>query len=258
MLNPALQDCGQFSKLVSLMPAHTAAEAAVALPQFLAAANLLTETEVALTTDALDVSNLLEHIIAVAGAEWDFFGKQSYDGGGHLVHAGHTEGEEGFYERIGTYWLVGTGTHSVDGRNHDMPWSAAFISWVFRTAGAGTRFRYSTQHSVYISQGIRDFLNKRTDAGFGCMRLNERQPQPGDLVCWSRQQGIDYDHQNGGNYAGHTDIVTKVSDGQVFVIGGNVGDSVSRRILRTNSSGFLNPVAQGGETLFGLMANRLG
>lgn len=199
-----------------------------------------------------------ESVISVAETEWDSFGKQVYDINGHLTHAGHTEGEEGFYERIGTYWLDGTGTHGVDGRNHDMPWSAAFISWVMKTAGAGIRFRYSTQHSVYIYQGIRDFLNKREEAGFWTLRLNERKPQLGDLVCWSRQSGIDYDHQSGGNYSGHTDVVTEVSKGQVSVIGGNVGDSVSRRILRADSSGFLVPTTQGGETLFAVMASRLG
>jgi len=131
----------------------------------------------------------------MATAEWTFFGQQTYDVHGHLNHAGHTEGEDGWYQRVGGYWLDGTGTRGIDGRDHDWPWSAAFISWVMKQAGAGDRFHYSTQHSVYISQGVRDFLQKRQDAGYWTQRLNEAKPAVGDIVCWGRQAGVDYDHQ---------------------------------------------------------------
>jgi hypothetical protein len=114
------------------------------------------------------------------------------------LQIGHKEGEDGWYQQVGRYWLEGTLTHNVDGRNHDHPWSAAFISWVMKSAGAGDRFRYSTQHSVYIFQAIRDRLAGRDAAGYWGCCLNEVWPVVGDLVCWSRQPGIDYDHQNGG------------------------------------------------------------
>ena len=194
-------------------------------------------------------------IVQTATAQWDFFGQQTYNQNGHLLHAGHKEGEEGFYQRIGEYWLVGTNTHGIDGRDHDVPWSAAFISWVMKTSGAGANFRYSTQHSVYISQSIRDFLNQR-NVGFWGRRLNEYKPRVGDLVCWSRQDGIDYVQQNGGNYAGHCDIVVAVEPDRIFIIGGNVGDSVTRRPLPL-VSGFLPGLVLNGETLFAVMQNRL-
>jgi hypothetical protein len=195
--------------------------------------------------------------VSIATQEWEFFGKQSYDPSGHRDHAGHTEGEDGYWQRVGTYWLEGTNTHSVDGRNHDMPWSAAFISWVIRKAGAGDRFRYSTQHSVYIYQGIRDYLRKRAEAGFWTVRLSDEKPGVGDLVCWSRTDGIDYDHQHGGDYPGHTDIVIGVDVNQMAIIGGNVADSVCRRVLKLNDTGFLTPIEAGGEKLFGLMKCRI-
>jgi hypothetical protein len=126
-----------------------------------------------------------------------------------------------------------------------------------KQAGAGNRFRYSTQHSVYISQAIRDRLNARADAGYWGFRLNEQAPDVGDIVCWAREDGVDYDNQKNGNYKGHCDIVVQKSDGMVFVIGGNVGDSVTKRPLRLAPNGFLQPTVEGGETLFALMENRM-
>lgn len=193
----------------------------------------------------------------IAEEQWQFFGKQTYNLAGNAVQVGHKEGEDGWYQQVGRYWLEGTMTHNVDGRNHDHPWSAAFISWVMKSAGAGDRFRYSTQHSVYISQAVRDRLAGRDAAGYWGCRLNEARPVVGDLICWSRQPGIDYDHQNGGNYASHSDLVTSVDNGQITVIGGNFGDSVTERPLALDAAGYLLPTQRGGETLFALMQNRI-
>lgn len=198
-----------------------------------------------------------DRLRGVAEGQWNFFGQQTYDVTGYAVRVGHKEGEDGFFQRVGEYWVVGTDTHGIDGRDHGVPWSAAFISWSMRQAGAENRFRYSTQHSVYISQAIRDHLNSRTNAGYWGWRLNEQSPSIGDLVCWARQDGVDFDNQNDGNYKGHCDIVVQKSDGLVFVIGGNVGDSVTKRPLRLTQGGLLAPVVQGGETLFALMQNRI-
>lgn len=195
---------------------------------------------------------------ATALAEWEFFGRQTYDLAGHTVHAGRSEHEEGgYYARVGTYWKDGTNRQGLDGRNRDAPWSAAFISWVMRRAGAGERFRYSTQHSVYISKGIRDFDRKREAASYWTVRLAAARPKVGDLVCWAREGGIDYDHQNGGDYKGHADLVVEVMADEVMVVGGNVGHSVTKRPLRLDGSGLLLPTEQGGETLFALMQCRL-
>jgi hypothetical protein len=206
----------------------------------------------ALAAHAPGIAGAIE---AVATREWQFFGQQSYDINNHTVRVGHKEGEEGWYERVGTYWHDGVNINGIDGRDHGVPWSAAFISWVMKTGGAGDRFRYSSQHSVYISQAIRDFLQGRA-AGFWGRRLNEQKPKVGDLVCWGREAGVDYDHQNGGDYAGHCDIVVAVRPDEVDIVGGNVGDSVTKRPLGLNS-GYLNPVTMGGENLFALMENRL-
>ena len=195
-------------------------------------------------------------IRAITTDQWSFFGNQAYDLSGHAAHVGHKEGEDGWYQRIGQYWVEGTDTHGLDGRDHSWPWSAAFISWVMKTGGAGNRFRYSTQHSVYISQAIRDHLQNRPEAGYWGWRLNELKPNIGDLVCWSREPGVDYDHQKSGDYAGHCDIVIEVTSSEVIAIGGNVGDCVTRRPLAL-SGGFLSPTIQNGEYVFAIMHNRI-
>jgi hypothetical protein len=192
----------------------------------------------------------------VATQEWNFFGGQTFDIHGHTATPGHKEGENGFFQKIATYWVVGTGISGRDGRT-DIPWSAAFISFVMKTSGAGDRFHYSALHAVYISRSIRDFLQNNGSAGFWGRRLNERKPTVGDLVCWTMVSGIDYDHQNNGDYRGHTDLVVEVGADRVFVIGGNVGNSVTRRPLALDSRGFVTPVSSGGETLFALMQNRI-
>jgi hypothetical protein len=202
-------------------------------------------------------SDFALRISKIAADQWDFFGDQTYDEVGHATHIGHKEGEDGWYQRVGQYWLEGVGIDGVDGRDHDVLWSAAFISWIMKSGGAGNGFRYSSQHSVYISQAIRDRLRGRVEAGYWGWRLNELKPTVGDLVCWSRQTGIDYDHQNGGDYAGHSDLIVDVQADKVFVIGGNVGNSVTKRPLPLDAGRFLPSITRGSEYVFAIMQNRI-
>lgn len=192
-----------------------------------------------------------------AEQEWAFFGKQTKDVAGTTLHRGHQEYDDGWYQRVGEYWRTGTHTHGIDGRDRTYPWSAAFMSWVMRQAGAGDRFRYSTQHSVYISQAIRDLANQRAAASYWAYRLGDRKPQVGDIVCWGREAGVDYDHQKGGNYKGHSDLVVEVGAGEIQIIGGNVDQSVTKRPLALDANGRPIPIVQGGENLFAIMACRL-
>lgn len=209
-----------------------------------------------LTSDASSSSAFAQRAVETAISEWDRFEHQSYNLQGQTTHTGRKEGEDPWYKRIGDYWKNGVNDSTLDGRD-DVPWSAAFISWVMRTAGANGRFNYSPQHSVYISRAIRDLKRANTDAGYWCYRLHAERPSPGDIVCWARQPGIDYDNQNGGDYKGHCDVVVSVGDDHVEIIGGNVGNSVTRRPLKLLEDGTIKPIVQHGENLFGLMKCRL-
>src|SRR5262245_6935416 len=96
---------------------------------------------------------IVTQAISLARQEWEFFGRQEVDRDGHLLRRGRKETDEGFWQRVGVYWLEGTGQH-LTGKNSDFPWSATFMSFVMRKAGAGERFKYSAQHSVYIRAAI--------------------------------------------------------------------------------------------------------
>ena len=195
----------------------------------------------------------------IATQEWNFWGRQTNDIHGARVQDGHQEGDDGWYQRVGVYWLQGVGIPDRTGLD-DFPWSAAFISWVMREAGAGARFHYAQGHSAYISRAILDRANNVAAAGYWGYRLGAQKPKVGDLVCWGREPGVDYDHQMNGHYDGHSDLVVAVEANQVWIIGGNVGNSVTRRPLGLDANGFLKPVVMGHaapENLFALMQNRI-
>jgi hypothetical protein len=104
--------------------------------------------------------------------------------------------------------------------------------------------------------GVTFAVNGKAQAGYWCYRLTECTPSIGDIVCWARQDGIDYGHQNAGDYAGHCDVIVEVNPthrGRRR----NVGDSVTKRPLALGTSGFIESTTQGGELLFGVMKCRL-
>ena len=124
-------------------------------------------------------------------------------------------------------------------KNH--PWSAVFISYAMKKAGAGTAFAYSPAHQNYIRAARRNRLTANTGNPFWAFRVTEIAPQVGDLVCTARDNsGATYD-----NIAGrqprktHCDIVTAVRPGEIRVIGGNVRQNVDAKILRTQPDGRL-------------------
>lgn len=120
------------------------------------------------------------------------------------------------------------------------PWSAVFISWVLRKAGAGSYFKYSAAHWVYVADAKNKRQNNDWNSVYWAYRVTERKPQLGDLVCNSRAgSGLNYDNvQNGGS--SHCDIVTDVYQDRVIVVGGNVNNSVAQKTIYLNNSGFID------------------
>lgn len=218
----------------------------------------------ATAASATEASAFATELAAIAIEEWIWFGSQTMDAKGKVTLAGHKEfdltlgkGGESYAARVGRYWSEGTRTKGLDGTDRDSPWSATFISWVVRRAGAGDRFNYSIRHAVYVSQAIRDLRDRRVDAGYWAYRLDEVKPSIGDIVCWGRESGVDYDHQKSGDYDGHCDIVVSVAEDHIEIIGGNVSQSVTRRPLPLDSTGHLSPDVVSGENLFALMKVRI-
>jgi hypothetical protein len=144
------------------------------------------------------------------------------------------------YKTLQNYWQTGAGRSICDQQLADPafqnanPWSAAFISWLMKTAGAGAAFNYSRYHSAYIRAAIDDRLANNSNS-FKAYRTAEIAPQVGDPVCKSRaESGTTYNNVLPPMKT-HCDIVTEVQPGRIVIVGGNVGDSVAQRKLRTDA-----------------------
>ncbi len=188
------------------------------------------------------VSAPREALIAAAVGEWRRF----------EMGLGR-ETDDPFFRFVGEMWAsIGL---DLDGRDDDIPWSAAAISFMVRQAGPGyARFRFAPAHARFIHDSIRRREAEDTDTPFWGFRLHERRPELGDLVCRGRTDGVSYDLARAQEFfKSHTDIVVKVADGKVLAIGGNVGNSVAITSYRLNPLGFLLETNR----VFALLGNRL-
>jgi hypothetical protein len=186
-----------------------------------------------------------EALVAQAIAEWLRFekglGKEQVD-----PYAGY----------VGEMWrAIGL---DLDGRDRDVPWSAAAISWMVRNAGEHfpqyRGFRFAAAHARYIHDAI-----VRRNAGDGAapfwgFRLHERRPQLGDLVCRWRETPRDFDDAAvQDSFKSHCDIVVRITADDVLAIGGNVAQSVSITRYQLTQTGFLGE--EGG--VFAHLVNRV-
>jgi hypothetical protein len=145
---------------------------------------------------------------------------------------------------IGEYWLKGLGykwdgrTQFVDenGRRFTPPWSAAFVSYIYRRAGAGNAFCYAEAHIHYIINALRNVRSAHGGSRFFARDPARYAPKIGDILCMARHESrVTYatleDHYgpspvpNGRFLACHADIVVS-SDAKrrwIRTIGGNRG-----------------------------------
>jgi Uncharacterized protein conserved in bacteria (DUF2272)/Mannosyl-glycoprotein endo-beta-N-acetylglucosaminidase/Putative peptidoglycan binding domain len=140
------------------------------------------------------------------------------------------------------YWKSGPGlsftTAQLGSKDFQAshPWSAAFICFVMRKAGAGKAFKYASSHSVYISAAKANRIAGNANP-FKAYRLNEVAPRTGDIICRSRAGSkATYDTIH-PSMKTHCDIVVAVKPGALTVVGGNVGNSVKSRTVRTDAVG---------------------
>ena len=176
-----------------------------------------------------ETTNFKQKVKEIAEQEWEFFDRGQ-----------KKEYEDGYYQRVGDYWREGVGITDRDGRDTQHRWSAAFVSWVMKKAGAGDRFKYDSRHSVYIIEAIQKRKSNDSKAAFKGYKLNEIAPQVGDLVCFSSGEDagkVDYDTTT--NYRAHCDIFVATEPGEIDVIGGNVKDSVFKKTLQADSKRYL-------------------
>jgi Uncharacterized protein conserved in bacteria (DUF2272) len=181
--------------------------------------------------------------IAVALDEWRLWGSRVDDDPLTWEPANPQavpEREEGFWQRVGEYWWQGMNAGEDDARltgkyiapdrtfpvsdKGDYAWSAAFVSYVMRIAGAGREFPYAPAHAAYINAAARGkapLLTAENPASYA--------PRPGDLVCFARSWAADLRFQDlptKGFFPAHCGIVTAISAGQIDMVGGNVDNAV--------------------------------
>jgi hypothetical protein len=198
-------------------------------------------------------------VVSIALREWRLFGETTADPEGEETRVIKPEREEGLWQRVGEYWWLGlnagspesdwTGKHDGKGRvfppddDGDYAWSAAFISYVFRIAGAGARFPYSADHAVYINAAREVSLGKTAKWLVSAQRLQDYAPLPGDLVCFGRgsAKGLRFeDLPTAALFPSHCDIVVDTgTPGSIKVIGGNVQDSVTMNEVPVTEDGRL-------------------
>jgi len=179
-------------------------------------------------------------MLKVANQEWDKFGNQTIGKDGKYIKEGFKETDEGFWQRIGDYWSEALG-QKYTGKDRDVAWSAAFISWVMDKSGKlfNVPFKKSSSHSTYIIEYVKNRKENKLTAPFVAYRLNEKSAEIGDLVCYSREGSADLYDRTGG-YKSHCDIVVAKRPNEIEVIGGNVNQSVTKKILSTNNLGVVD------------------
>lgn len=143
-------------------------------------------------------------------------------------------------------------------------WSAAFISFVMRTAGVDRReFPPSAAHAFYLDALLADAARFPATAPFLPHEWTEYAPEVGDLICADRSTHPLRDWRERLGEAGqfrpmHCDIVVAVVPGAVEAVGGNVADAVTLSRFPTDVAGRLLARPADGPTWFAVLENRLG
>lgn len=191
-----------------------------------------------------------EDAVAIALREWRLFGSLTSD---QPEGAQKPERAPGLWERVGEYWWIGLGGKTEEARwtgKHDASgsvfaasdderyaWSAAFISYVMRIAGAGDRFPYSPNHATYVNAAV---------AGRSpILRAHPPEaytPKPGDLICLGREwaAGLTFsDLPTAYVWPGHCAIVVSRLGQSLSAVGGNEQDAVTMDQVTIGAGGIL-------------------
>lgn len=200
-------------------------------------------------------------VVAIALREWRLFGQPVDDDPPGTrprpLPEDKPERQQGLWQRVGEYWWLGmnagdlpsawTGKHNAQGAvfqagdDYEFAWSAAFVSYVMRIAGAGPRFPYSEAHSTYINIAKQMADGQATGWIVIAERPTAYAPQPGDLICEARGRsgGLTYDDLPAPHFPAHCDIVVAAAPGLLSVIGGNVDDAVTMKHVPVTADGKL-------------------
>ena len=182
-------------------------------------------------------------VVAIALREWRLFGSPVDDDppGSYrpATPEDKPERQQGLWQRVGEYWWLAmnagapdagwTGKHDANGivfpasEDGTYAWSAAFVSYVMRIAGAGARLPVFRQPFRLHRHRRETWQRAGHRAGWSLPNVPRAYaPQPGDLICLGRGSARDlrYDDLPAGHFPGHCDIVVDTSaPGQISVVG---------------------------------------
>lgn len=121
------------------------------------------------------------------------------------------------------------------------PWSAAFISYIMSKSGAENKFKYSGRHATYIVDSVR--YKDTQNYPFRGYPIDSVNPEIGDLICAPRGKSRNLKYSQiveQKDFTSHCDIVVSKNDNKnIEVIGGNVGDTVSKTIVILDFNGHI-------------------
>jgi hypothetical protein len=223
-----------------------------------------------------------ERVLRIALAEWRDWGGITRDA---FVPAPREspESNPANFPRVLAYWRAVPQDHGAIGTNRrryagllaaapataaplwgDPAWSAAFISWVFATAGVDAReFPPSATHALYLDGLIADARAFPGQAPFLPRAPEEHAPAPGDLVCIDRarpplRHWTERLAETGAIRPMHCDLVVSAAPGVVEAVGGNVLDAVTLTRFPAAPDGRLMPAPEGAPPIILVMESRLG
>jgi hypothetical protein len=222
-----------------------------------------------------------ERVLRLALGEWRDWGGVVRDAWTTAPEGSPPESDMANFPRVLAYWraveddegairdnrqIYATAVWGMGGSTlwSEPAWSAAFISWVFRTAGVDAReFPPNATHSLYLDALIADADAYPATAPFRPHAPGDYAPRLGDLVCFDRSRNRLRHWSERRAEAGvprpmHCDIVTTVAPGVVEVVGGNVGDTVTLTRYPADAAGYLAAPPAGRAPILLVMESRLG
>lgn len=159
----------------------------------------------------------------------------------HSTYENMDEAETKLCKQIQKYWsdLGFPFTSCVS-----VPWSAVFISWCVKNAGATTtEFKFAQSHSKFVNKCITNTL--QNIGVFRGRKINEYQPKIGDII-QNNRGGNSYTYEYAkinDSYLSHSAIVIEVgvdNKGRyALTIGGNEGDSIRVKEIRLDKTGYI-------------------
>lgn len=201
--------------------------------------------------------------VAVARQEWRLWGSPVVDqteAHYHPISAqAMPERQPGLWQEVGLYWWIGqnagnetagwTGKHDASGTkfspaiNGRYAWSAAFISYVMRMAGAGPAFPYAPDHAYYIDYAARAAAHLVSNPLLIARDPKIYAPRLGDLLCLGRGRASSLtfaDLPTRQPFPAHCALVVGGAPGDIDVIGGNIDDEVALTHVPADHAGLVD------------------